>query len=283
MQIDPETLKNYKNNQTDYSSALKRGVNFKKSKFKTDKNRRCAFLNKDGLCEIISNLGEQSLCQVCRDHPRFRSFFDGVIETGLGFCCEEATRIILSTKSKIEKVLVSDDKHENETCFIEQNILEFREKVLDIIQDRNININQRLQNLILFCHSSFCLKDFGKVVKLFLSFERLNKTWSNRLKSLRKTQLTLLTDESLSVYCEHFLVNSFYRHLYTAEDTISARAITLAIIVCWWVVKSIYDSEKSVDDFSLVCDVVRSFSCEVEYSNENLNRLFAYFEKYIKI
>jgi lysine-N-methylase len=106
MNIDSETLDLYKKEKSSFATALNNGINYKKSKFKIDKNKRCAFLNEQGLCEIILNLGEQNLCQVCRDHPRFRSFFTDRIETGLGFCCEEATRQILSFENKIEPVLV---------------------------------------------------------------------------------------------------------------------------------------------------------------------------------
>ena len=104
MNIDSESLSVYKKDNSAFSETLKNGINFKKSKFKCDKTKRCAFLNEQGLCEIIINLGEKSLCQVCRDHPRFRSFFDDRIETGLGFSCEEAAKIILSFKDKIDLI-----------------------------------------------------------------------------------------------------------------------------------------------------------------------------------
>ena len=101
MCIDKESLEKYKNEKSEFAKTLLYGINLKKSKFNVDKNKRCAFLNHNGLCDIIINLGENSLCQVCRDHPRFRSFFDDRTETGLGFCCEEATRIIFSFDGKI--------------------------------------------------------------------------------------------------------------------------------------------------------------------------------------
>ena len=112
MNIDEKSLARYAGEKTSFSHALKKGINFRKSQFKADKSGRCAFLNKDGLCEIIINLGEESLCQICRDHPRFRSCFDDRVETGLGFACEEATRIILSYKEKIQPILVSEDNSE---------------------------------------------------------------------------------------------------------------------------------------------------------------------------
>ena len=49
------------------------------------------------LCDIISSLGEDYLCDICTLHPRFRNFYCNFIETGLGLCCEEACRIVLSS------------------------------------------------------------------------------------------------------------------------------------------------------------------------------------------
>ena len=63
--IDNKTLNYYKADNSAFSTTLKKGINFKKSTFKQDKTRRCAFLNDKGLCEIIINLGEEKLCQIC--------------------------------------------------------------------------------------------------------------------------------------------------------------------------------------------------------------------------
>jgi lysine-N-methylase len=285
MCIDDNTLSRYKAEKSNFKNDLKRGINFKKSKFNADKNGRCAFLNDKGLCEIIINLGEESLCQVCRDHPRFRSFFGDRIETGLGFCCEEATRIILNYKGKIEPILISDDKKENELDFRQQKILEFRENALDIVQDRAISINQRLGNLLRLCKADFGKKQFKKLIKLFLSFERLDKSWAKRLKNILKKPFVYETDENLSLFAEQFLSNCLYRHVNGAEDTISARARTIACVFSWWIIKSIIESEKQGEkqDLGLIADVIRAYSAEVEYSQKNLDKLFKFSHNFIKL
>ena len=69
--------------------------------------------NKKGIIKIILKhnfyktyrIYEHRLCQVCRDHPRFRSFFNDREELGLGLCCEAAARLILSFPQKIELLL----------------------------------------------------------------------------------------------------------------------------------------------------------------------------------
>ena len=283
MNIDEQTLTNYKGYEGELSSALKSGINFKKSKFRTDKLKRCAFLNEKGLCEIIINLGEKSLCQVCTDHPRFRGFFEDRTETGLGFCCEEASRIVLSFKGKIEPILISDDRAEIELDFNEKNLLQFRGKALNIVQDRTVNINQRIENLLALCNANFLEEDFKKVIKTFLSLEKIDKEWTKKLKSITKTSFDKAIDQDLSLYCEQFLVNGLYRHLSDAEDTMWVRARTIALIFSWWVVKSIIDLEKTDNLLETTIDAVRSFSAEVEYSQKNLDKLFNFCYKFIKI
>ena len=278
MNIDRETLSEYKAKRQDYT-ALESGIDFKKSKFKADKSGRCAFLNDKNLCEIIINLGEQSLCQVCRDHPRFRSFFDDRIELGLGFCCETATKMILSFDGKIEPVLVCDDNKENPLNFNHKNILEFREKALAILQDRSVGIDDRINQVLTLCKADFKEKDFSKLIKLFLSFERLDKGWAKRIKMLKKTPFSTLTDKEICA--EQFLVNGIYRHLYNAEDTVSVRAITLSLVLSLFVIINIAKNEQKTKE-NLV-DIVRAFSAEVEYSQNNLDKLFNFAYKFIKI
>ena len=284
MNIDKKSLSAYKNDTSNFSSRLKSGINFKKSCFKSDKVGCCAFLNANGLCEIIINLGEESLCQVCSDHPRFRSFFDDRMETGLGFCCEEATKIILSYGDKIEPILVGDDKEKSALDFNQKNILDFRQKAIDILQNRTVSINDRIKDLLTLSRAQVSMQEFRKIVKTFLSLERLNKSWTKRLKVIKNKPFVAEVDQSLSLYCEQFLVNSLYRHLSDAEDTMWVRARTIACVFAWWVIESIYNNETANGEiFSVLSDVVREYSAEVEYSQKNLDKLFSFAYKFIKV
>jgi len=285
IKIDKETLDKYITETSPYASSLKMGLDFKKSKFRCDKSKRCAFLNDDGLCEIILNLGEDNLCQICTDHPRFRSYFDDRVELGLGFCCEEATRIILSFTGKIQPVLSCDDGRAQPLGFLQKSVLEFRQRALDIVQDRNLDINCRIEKLINLCNANVCEKDFKAIFKLFLSLERLDNSWGKRLKTPQNAHYRGETPSSFSLYFEQFLANGIYRHLSSAEDTMQVRGIMLGLIFSWWTVMAIIMQElpSSQSEFSTVVDVVRAFSSEVEYSQKNLNKLFSFASKFIEI
>ena len=280
--IDSKTISAYKNEKSGFGETLRKGVDFKKGRFKTDKSGRCAFLNDLGLCDIITNLGEQSLCQVCSDHPRFRSFWDDRVETGFGFCCEYATQIILSFKDTIHPLLTNDDNTEQKPSFVQERIWAFREKALSYIQDRSTPINKRINTLLEICGIKDCSKLQKPLFRTFLSFERLDKGWAFRLKNAKKTGFSLITDDCATLWCEQFLANSIYRHLTDAEDIVSAQARTGACVFSWWVINNIYKQEVGCNnDFNTICDIVRAYSAEVEYSQKNLTKLFKFAYDYI--
>ncbi|MCQ2427677.1 MAG: flagellin lysine-N-methylase [Clostridia bacterium] len=79
------------------------------ARMKLTEDERCPLLRSDGLCELIIRRGEKSLCDICRDHPRYRGFFTDRIELGLGLVCEEAARIILSRPHPIKLIQANDD------------------------------------------------------------------------------------------------------------------------------------------------------------------------------
>ena len=100
-------MKKYNNVKGKFSKKLNSGIDFNDDYacFKLDGKGRCAFLNKDNLCDIILNLGENSLCQICSDHPRFRNFYNNATEIGLGLCCEEVCRLLLENHAFLLKNL----------------------------------------------------------------------------------------------------------------------------------------------------------------------------------
>ncbi|MBD9184804.1 MAG: hypothetical protein EGQ26_04020 [Clostridiales bacterium] len=61
----------------------------------TLRNGRCPMWRPDGLCRIQAELGEQALCQVCRDFPRLCHDYGDFQEKMLELSCPEAARWIL--------------------------------------------------------------------------------------------------------------------------------------------------------------------------------------------
>ena len=54
--------------------------------FRLTSGERCPFLNEQNLCDIYLHLGEDALCEICDQHPRFHEWFCDYKESGLGLC-----------------------------------------------------------------------------------------------------------------------------------------------------------------------------------------------------
>ena len=68
------------------------------------KDGRCPFLRDDNLCDMILKHGEDYLCDICREHPRFYNSFDDHMEAGIGLVCEEACRLVLECDKPFELI-----------------------------------------------------------------------------------------------------------------------------------------------------------------------------------
>lgn len=101
-------------------------------------DERCPLLNERGLCDLITACGEDALCQVCADHPRFRSFFSDRTEIGLGLCCEAAVRLVLTQTEPLCLIQLSngDNQTTAQTEPEETALLTLRERLLSLLSDR---------------------------------------------------------------------------------------------------------------------------------------------------
>lgn len=73
---------------------------------------RCPYLNTDNLCDLYMKYGEDYLCQICTDHPRFRNFWHETEEIGLGLSCEAAARLILGREEPMELIIMDAETEE---------------------------------------------------------------------------------------------------------------------------------------------------------------------------
>lgn len=73
--------------------------------FRLDAEERCPFLREDHLCELYCALGADSLCEICREHPRFHNEYGDLLrESGFGLCCPEAARLLFAAPALPEMV-----------------------------------------------------------------------------------------------------------------------------------------------------------------------------------
>lgn len=153
IEVDETTAEGYLAEKGEFGDRLRQEIGSEPGEyFFKLQNNRCPFLNKENLCDIFINLGEERLCDICREHPRFYNWFGDYTEVGLGLCCEEAERLLFSDSKPltfVEEVHTDasdllDD--ESEEC---EQMLEERKAIFSILQNRKKNIGARLKRLLL--------------------------------------------------------------------------------------------------------------------------------------
>jgi lysine-N-methylase len=111
--IDEESLARYEALPGAFGERVRRGISREGTPhFALTAGERCPLLDADNLCELIRHEGEEALCQICRDHPRFRNFFSDRVEMGLGLVCEEASRVILTSPHPLRLVRLEGNGEE---------------------------------------------------------------------------------------------------------------------------------------------------------------------------
>ena len=146
--------------------------------FRLTAEERCPFLRTDGLCMLIAQRGEEILCQTCRDHPRFRNFWTGRTELGLGLVCEAAARQILSRTEPMKLTVLSDDGAEGELPEDEAWLIELREQLWAGISETGPRA--RLLEYLIYRHLPDALYD-GRVEEriafISQSFREITARW----------------------------------------------------------------------------------------------------------
>ena len=76
--------------------------------FPLNKEGRCPFLNSKNLCDIITELGEDSLCTVCTEYPRYYETAGDYEQIDMSLSCPEVARLFFRDGEKYEIVVYDD-------------------------------------------------------------------------------------------------------------------------------------------------------------------------------
>jgi lysine-N-methylase len=230
--------------------------------FCMDENRRCAFLRDDGLCEMIIRLGENSLCSVCREHPRFYNLLSNRCEVGLGFCCEEAVRVAMTSESDELVEVGVDDEPCSSPDEIEKTTLDFRSKAFSIMGEIG-TLNEkilRLEKLFTVPKKATKVKE---MLSVFLTLEELESGFHDLLSSIETDgEIKSEYDEKLTRLLKYFI----YRHTTLSESEFDF-AVRLGF--CTLSIR-IVDALVRGKDEDYFIETVRRYCAEIEYSDDNM-------------
>lgn len=149
--IDDDSLEKYEDYNGEYRDELRRKVNWKEGVFRHGRSGKCAFLRDDMLCDMYIHMGKNSLCTTCREYPRHTEEFENVREISLSLSCPEVARILMNITDKVTFVTEEDDEDEvfdDFDYFLYSNLEDIREEILNVIQDRSVDIRIRIERVI---------------------------------------------------------------------------------------------------------------------------------------
>lgn len=265
--IDEDTLKKYESLKCGYGIKIAESIAMEETPhFSLSSFERCPHLDENGLCRIITQLGEDYLCDICREHPRFYNNTARGIEVGLGMSCEEACRRILSSDGYKNMV----EAGETDICGdIEFDALPHRDKVYSIISDRSIRYIERLNTLYREFVVSPALLSDSEWSEVLSSLEYLDEAH----KKLFSVYTSKISAESENAdLLERALAYFVYRHCTRVSSFNDFRAALGMCLVLERLLASLVAGESfcSIDH---ICELARIISEEIEYSEDNTDSI----------
>lgn len=257
--IDSKTAEKYAACKQDYGACIRNSIEQEgEPHFRLCNGERCPHLNESGLCRIIIELGEDYLCHICREHPRFYNDTAHGREVGLGMACEEACRIILSSDDYDKMCEVGEA--EGELCETEFDSLLHRKKIYEILHDKNMCYTERLRAVSKEYGVSIDALSDSDWQKILCELEYLDDSHKNLFSSFSVDTPYESAQEQLS---ERALAYFIYRHCTEAWDLYEFRVSLGFCLFCERLLRSLAGTE---NDFY---DIARIVWEEIEYSEDN--------------
>lgn len=194
VEIDPKTYEYYMGLTGEFGDRLKNTIDKTgdTAEFINKPNNDCPCLNDKHYCDLYTALGEEHLCETCMDFPRhieeYRTGKNGIDnesverEIGISFSCPEASRIILTNPDKIKFIeeeyetfardkikdtrlatyvcsLCEFENEEEEDQSYTDLMMELRDCAIELVQNREYNISDRISMLLMFANETQNLID----------------------------------------------------------------------------------------------------------------------------
>ena len=222
--------------------------------FKLTEDERCPFLQKNGLCKIILNIGEENICEICTMHPRFFTMLDDVELCGVGLSCEKTCELLLGDEKDL--VFYIEDTEE-EVSFSE---------VLAVI---GLNLPNEMQEFSLAVNA----ENINKVLEIMAKTEPIDENWSKELSIMQDMDNVELKAKEYLENSDKNILNKIYQYiLYRQLERLVdidiealinyAQYSILFIILHTMISKELGES-------------VRRWSEQIEYDTDNVDLIIA--------
>ena len=268
--VDSEALKKYNKLPEEAKSIIISSIDFSHGipHFSLDSAQRCPHLDENGLCRIIIRHGEDYLCDICREHPRFYNETCYGTEAGLGMSCEAAAKIILESDNYDRFSLIGEIGEERE---ITENFDAPKERaeIYGILKDSSLGFSEKLSQIEKKYSVSPKHLECSEWRSIILDLEYLSDD-HKALFACFDTKTVLPTE--LEKYAERALAYYVFRHC-SGEDSRDGFVMSLGFaLFCERLFSSLLLSSGKLDTDTAVRLAV-AISEEIEYSEDNTETL----------
>lgn len=255
-------------------------------------NEVCPFLNREWLCEIQIRLGEEHVCDTCREFPRISQDYTEFIEYMLSLACPEACRMIIHSNNIFDFFDITEIQNDDNgysKAFM-NFLLKARKLTVDIFSDKTKLFKYQLKHCISFTEYVQKLIDdeIFDENKLFdyifqnTESEKISRKFvfemHKNLDIMDKKWIEYMLDSAESVLndtyetdCEYRNMALYYIYRYYLNAIDSYDIITtVKRIYCAYIVCSAMTAFLGAENsFERRVMIIRKYSKEVEHSFEN--------------
>lgn len=155
--IDDESYEYYRSVEGAFGDRLRESMFVAEDggyRFKLKGPKRCAMLNDNNLCDLYTALGEEALCEVCTEYPRFSLVYGQVEQKALSLSCEEVGRILFGRTEPEQLIDIElpgdcedDEEDPQYVAFMEW----VQKEAVAILQNREWSITERTREFLAWC------------------------------------------------------------------------------------------------------------------------------------
>lgn len=274
--IDEDTADYYSTVGGDIGEKLSRSVvcDDGEHSFRMCEGGRCPFLLPSGLCELICELGEESLSDICREHPRFYNYVADREEVGVGLCCEAAADLILFGEDSSRPELLSEDS-EDASLICDFDPTEDRDRLISLFE-RAGHIGELLTEIARA--RVLEIPNAAERVSILMAMPAMDREsyheLLSRVDTARVGGFTAL-DEQYKRLCSYLA----YRHASAAESEEDLKQAIGFIAFFAMTFIDVCESERlTPENRDRIIHIATVLSSEIEYSPDNtevIKSLFA--------
>ena len=269
--VDEETAKLYQTLPTPLGEDLRKFMTVDDEGYYfmfSDKQPTCPLLREDGLCRVVLELGEDSLCDTCHMHPRFYKYIEDLELCGVGLSCEESVEKLLATEG--DQLLFTIEDDDSEFTAEDRPVLE---NIFDLLA---LGINPAICQFTLNHSIHYC----QELVTVYKKTEPIDEEWTKQLAHLEtmlssttaSTTMDLLNADTIDVSA----LNKVYQYiLYRQIDMLAEYSLES-------LVRYAFDATVFIAlltyQFGNLPEQIRRWSEQIEYDEDNVSFLFNEYE-----